>query len=311
MDQKTISTLSAEEFPFASALESLQRENFSVGAALRDKKLMDMVITNIEYSMNGKSSPDTFYNINKRVYQSQPVLYTLSIILIAASKNTILAKKFALGEAIRAEPLLLMHENHLKKLLPVKKEDDKFVISIADYLKRSIKINEKSWKLVNQNVDAGMVRIKTGKLVRLLRTEISQHVLNTINATRIEEDTIRMLAPLVQKIENITPKYEVTVGKNGLPPCVEHYVNDLRNGENVNHSGRFLIATWMASAGYETEDITAVFVNAPDYSDRVTKYQVETIKKRKYNPPSCAKLKTQGLCHRTDKCGSIINPIQF
>jgi DNA primase large subunit len=55
------------------------------------------------------------------------------------------------------------------------------------------------------------------------------------------------------------------------------------------------------------EDINGMFSMLPDYSEKVTKYQVGHIKKKGYNVPSCATVMTYGLCCAVCRIGSPLN----
>lgn len=65
--------------------------------------------------------------------------------------------------------------------------------------------------------------------------------------------------------------YTVTTGE--YPPCVKHAIDMLEKGENLPHSGRFMLATFLLSKGQSIQQIAPLFKNAPDYNERVTLYQ--------------------------------------
>ena len=59
-----------------------------------------------------------------------------------------------------------------------------------------------------------------------------------------------------------------------------------------------------------------LFQNAPDYNEKITKYQVEHLagkkgSQTKYSVPACSKLVNENLCYATLDCRGITNPIQF
>ena len=90
----------------------------------------------------------------------------------------------------------------------------------------------------------------------------------------------------------------------------------LKKDENLPHSGRFMLATFLLSKGQSIQQIAPLFKNAPDYNERVTLYQLNHLagtsgSGTKYSCPSCEKLKTQSLCFATSECDNIVNPLQF
>ena len=96
----------------------------------------------------------------------------------------------------------------------------------------------------------------------------------------------------------------------------KHAIEVLEKGENLPHSGRFMLAAFLLSKGQSVEQIAPLFKNAPDYNERVTLYQLNHLaglsgSGTQYSCPSCEKLKTQNLCFIIPECDNIINPLQF
>ncbi len=124
------------------------------------------------------------------------------------------------------------------------------------------------------------------------------------------EDSVNKLVSLSKKFVTFT----VTTGE--YPPCIKHGIEELEKGENLPHSGRFMLASFLLSKGQSVEQIAPLFKNAPDYNERVTLYQLNHLagtsgSGTKYICPSCEKLKTQDLCFAIPECDNIINPLQF
>ncbi|MDH3824054.1 MAG: DNA primase, partial [Nitrosopumilus sp.] len=242
-----------------------------------------------------------------------------------------LIKRFALAEARRAEKFLekdlaTISDESKKQLairvindlfsVQVEKLDDYFVIPISDYLKHSINFHEREWKLINRHVENGRVFLTPHETVRLIRKElgtyINSKIINAKTPTMISgfEDSVNKLVLLSKKFITFT----VTTGE--YPPCIKHAIEVLEKGENLPHSGRFMLATFLLSKGQSVEQIAPLFKNAPDYNERVTLYQLNHLagssgSGTQYSCPSCQKLKTQNLCFATSECDNIINPLQF
>ena len=101
-----------------------------------------------------------------------------------------------------------------------------------------------------------------------------------------------------------------------FPPCISHALDEMAAGENLPHSARVMLATYMLAIGKNIEEIVSLFKNAPDYDERVSRYQVEHLAGERgshvrYLVPSCAKLRNDGLCFATSQCDGLINPVQF
>jgi DNA primase large subunit len=100
------------------------------------------------------------------------------------------------------------------------------------------------------------------------------------------------------------------------PPCIKHALEVLNKGENLPHSGRFMLATYLLNKGQTIEEIAPLFKNAPDYNEKTTLYQLKHLSGNfgsgtKYSCPSCEKLKSENLCYIIPECNNIINPLQF
>jgi DNA primase large subunit len=106
-----------------------------------------------------------------------------------------------------------------------------------------------------------------------------------------------------------------TVESKEFPPCIKHAIEVLEKGENLPHSGRFMLATFLLNKGQTVEQIAPLFKNAPDYNPKVTIYQLNQLSgvsgTTEYKCPSCEKVKSQNLCFPVPACDTIINPLQF
>ena len=78
-----------------------------------------------------------------------------------------------------------------------------------------------------------------------------------------------------------------------------------------------MLATFLLGRGQTIDEIAPLFKNAPDYNEKITRYQIKQVagetggNKTKYACPSCEKIKSNDLCYATPDCDNIINPMQF
>jgi DNA primase large subunit len=244
--------------------------------------------------------------------------------------NTLI-NRFSLAESRRAEKFLekdlVDNSNKTSEELAikiirdifsvsVKKDKNHFVIPISDYLRHAVNFHELEWKLVNRHVESGMVFLSPHETVRLIRRELGGYIRSRIRAANTPslykgfEDKVNRLVDLAKKFT-----VSVTVSTE-YPPCIKHAIDALESGENLSHSGRFMLATFLLGRGQSIDEIAPLFKNAPDYNEKVTRYQInqiagETGSNTKYSCPSCEKLKSNDLCFAIPECDNIINPIQF
>ena len=256
--------------------------------------------------------------------------FLLSIVLLKLVGIPTLAKRFALSEAMRAENYL---ENDLKHIsndsnelpiriiedlfsIKVKKDNDFFVIPVSDYIKHSVHFHEREWKLINRRVEDGLVFLTPHQTVRLVRKELGSYITSKI-LTGKKPSMISGFEKFVNKLTSYSKKFSTSPVNDGeYPPCIKHAIEILEKGENLPHSGRFMLATFLLAKGKSVQDIAPLFKNAPDYNERVTLYQLNHLagtsgSGTQYSCPSCEKLKTQSLCFAISECDNIISPLQF
>ena len=307
-------------------------EQFGVDPDL--KQLISKAYERIQVAADGKIYKSDLIGdqVSKEAALPREVFsFLLAIVLLKLSGMHTLIKRFALAEARRAEKYL---EKDLTNIsdesknqlavrviddlfsVKVKKSDDYFIIPISDYLKHSINFHEREWKLINRHVENGQVFLTPHETVRLIRKELGTYINSKIVNAKTPamipgfEDSVNKLVSLSKKFKTFT----VTTGE--YPPCIKHAINILEKGENLPHSGRFMLATFLLSKGQTIQQIAPLFKNAPDYNARVTLYQLNHLagtsgSGTQYSCPSCEKLKTQSLCFATSECDNIINPLQF
>lgn len=261
---------------------------------------------------------------------SEILSFVTAIILLKSAGISTLIRRFSLAEARRAEKYLeqdLRSKDERKLDFPVKIiqdlfsvkvtiQGDDFVIKVADYLRRAVHFHEREWKLINRRVEKGFVFLTSHETVRLIRRELDAYINSKIHSTTtlsIPETFKERVADLVA----LAKKFSDTVTiSTEYPPCIKHAIEVLERGENLPHSGRFMLATYLLAKGQTIDQIAPLFKNAPDYNERVTRYQIEHIagtsgNRTKYSCPSCDKLKSENLCFEIPECSGIINPVQF
>ncbi|AJM91376.1 MULTISPECIES: DNA primase [Nitrosopumilus] len=326
------------KYPFlADAGQYLKDKGFTLEQFGTDpdlKELIDKAYERIRVAADGKIYKSDLIEdqVSKEAALPREVFsFLLAIVLLKLSGMHTLIKRFSLAEARRAEKYLEKDlaniSDESKKQLAIKiiddlfsvqieKLDDYFIIPVSDYLKHSINFHEREWKLINRHIENGQVFLTPHETVRLIRKElgtyINSKIVNAKAPTMIPgfEDSVNKLVMLSKKFSTFT----VTTGE--YPPCIKHAIDVLEKGENLPHSGRFMLATFLLSKGQSIQQIAPLFKNAPDYNERVTLYQLNHLSGTsgsgtQYSCPSCEKLKTQSLCFATSECDNIISPLQF
>ena len=257
--------------------------------------------------------------------------FLLAIVLLKMCGMSALVRKFALAESRRAEKYLErdlgnLYDESKNQLavriiddlfsIQVKKQDNFFVIPIRDYLVHSVNFHEREWKLINRHVDGGMVFLTPHETVRLIRRELSIFIQTKITAAKMPEK-LPGFEEFIVKLSSIGKQFSTDVVFTGAyPPCIKHAIDVLERGENLPHSGRFMLATFLLQRGQSVDQIAPLFKNAPDYNARITLYQLNHLSgssgsQTKYSCPSCEKIRTQDLCFAVAECDNIITPLHF
>ncbi len=264
--------------------------------------------------------------------------FPVSNLILSLTGEDRARRRFALAEAKRAYELLrqegpekLEHISSTTFGWKVKRIDAKlgrkyydFGISLADFLRNSKHLKEPRWKLPNRILDHGFVYATREETARLMEEEVRARIVE--RSGRIPGDVPRTLEPRVERTRGLITKwlgvpthYELprVPLPEAMPPCVRHLIDGLNEGKNVQHMGRFTLASFLLNIGAGEEEVVKLFKPATDFSERMTRYQVEHIAgkrggRTKYTCPMCTTLKTHGVCYKPDEvCDTIRNPLSY
>ncbi len=197
--------------------------------------------------------------------------FIVAVILLKATGISTLTRRFSLSEARRAEkylehdlkqkydsdfPLKIIQELFSVKVVV---ENDEFMLSVPNYLRRAVHFHEKEWKLVNRRVATGFVHLTAHETVRLIRTELGQYITSRIQSITLPPIPDTFKARVQDLVQLATKFSDAVVVSSGYPPCVKHAIEVLEKGENLPHSGRFLLATYLLARGQTTDQISSAF----------------------------------------------------
>ena len=278
------------------------------------------------------------YKLDK--FEIEILTFLASLLILKSASIDVITKKFSLLESMRFERYLIddlknsvRDERKRLVLLKIFKEVfkidvyaetttvDFYKIGVIDYIRRSIIFHEQEWKLINRTVKDGYVYLNVSEIVRLFRNELSLLIIEKIKNMKSITFPNQVLTKS-QKLKNYWDSINKKTGttfvnkKSITPPCIEYLYGAVDAGENLPHSARLLLATFLLFSGKGLEEIVEIFKKLPDFNERITRYQLEHLSGRtgsskKYFVPSCEKIKMENLCHETNVCKGIVNPIQL
>ena len=271
---------------------------------------------------------------SERTKEIEIFSFPISVMLVAATENSFIKRRYALAEAKRASELLTEEDN--EKLIEISKafnwdvellkNESPFIIALPlnKFLKNSIGFHDKAWKLVNQKMINGKVYLTKQKFARLLEEEIRKYVESRLDINikslpgSVMNRVIRLKKMALEKQEEIRiQEMPERVELEAFPSCIIGVYNRVKAGRPASHMGRFALTSFMLSIGMTSEDVFKFFRSVSDFNERMTRYQVEHIagvrgSRTKYIPPRCDTLRTHGICHTTDeKCKRIRHPLAY
>ena len=255
--------------------------------------------------------------------------YALARVLVSCSGERFLMDRLARYEAERAFGFLEEERDSRRR-----RTDDS---GIRDYVAESLSMNlakrempviqyvelvpflrEDRWRLVNREVRHGMVSLEGGDMEELLKERLFSLIRRQL-PLRVPQPVCVQVGSHLQKV---TAEYQQQmleefgdVKEESFPPCIQALSQAITSGANLPHTGRFALTAFLHTIGMNSQQIVELYCRAPDFDISKTQYQVEHISGRsgtEYTPPSCATMRTYGLCVNKDElCGRINHPLSY
>jgi DNA primase large subunit len=249
------------------------------------------------------------------------VSYALARILISCTKNRTGISLLSRFEADRALYFLQIEENKGVRIHLFRELDIPFqggTVPYTRYIEIASTLREERYRLVNRDVWKGMVILTQDEQEFLLRERIRTVLLDQLPLD-IPAATCSGFSESISQVESIlserTTEEYGDVDKDSFPPCIRSLYNAALEGKYLSHSGRFALTTFLHTIGLETTEIISLFSQGGDFNLDITAYQVNHIisqGEEGYTTPSCATMKTHGICiGKTKKCENMRHPLSY
>src|SRR5215204_3545098 len=140
----------------------------------------------------------------------------------------------------------------LFKLKIVISEDRRlFKVRVVDYLARASHFHEQEWKLINRLVHNGYVYLDADETVRLIRNELSVLIYDKVKAMSLPTLPQGIKSKADQLRLKLLSRYERrgSAAVTEYPPCIKHALEVMNKGDNLPHSARVMLATYMLAIG--------------------------------------------------------------
>jgi DNA primase large subunit len=262
--------------------------------------------------------------------------FPVAIMLAVATKDSFIKKRYALAEANQAyenlkgestEKILEFAQNFGWKLAlnTATNIPHKFSLHFTDYLRNTTHLREKEWKLVNRILSNGNVYLGKDDVARLLKEEVRRYI-----EKRLEVKDLPNFPPKIMEMAERIKKLSVEkIGKSEMegfpkivvqaafPPCIKALYDAFSSGRHLSHVGRFTLTAFLINIGMPPDTVIELFKSFSDYSERMTRYQVEHIagergSRTQYIPPKCDTLQTHGVCINPDElCRNVKHPLNY
>jgi len=263
--------------------------------------------------------------------------FPTAMMLVSQIANERVARRYALSESKRACELLrdetsekiieLSRNTFGWSIMPQQNIDNvttfDYSIHFVNYLRNAKNIRDPKWKLINRTLEHGLVTITQDEVARLLEEEVQRRVFSRIRppSKSIPEPLTKRIGKLVEEVGTGKAVSYLEMPKavvpGAMPPCIMALNQALVSKKHLSHMGRFTLTSFLLNVGINREDLVKMFKEASDFSERLTRYQVEHISgsrgvKTRYLPPKCETLKTHGLCiNPNDLCKSVRHPLGY
>ena len=243
------------------------------------------------------------------VLMTEVVTYPVSKMLVASLKSRYFSGRYAVAESKRVGVYLRKADD--SELARVAGGlglnvvyDGGWAMSFQDYLEQAPRTME--YKLINKRLTGGRVFLGRNEFVRVLEEAVRKRIEGTMPRVELVPECIRKAA---EEVRRALPKETARPAKfeGAYPPCIVRLMERLRESENLPHTARWYLATFLLAAGMERERIVDLFRTAPDWDEKITRYQVDFIAKKGYRVPGCASVNSYGLCCANCRVGNPMN----
>jgi DNA primase large subunit len=266
--------------------------------------------------------------------QKEILSFPVALMLVSATDNSLIKKRYALAEAKQATSELSSESKEfvLKVALDFgwrltfmpSNSAFEFILYFSDFLQNASHLHDAKWKLINSKLSEGNVYLNKRDVVRLLQEEIKRRIekrLITVSVGKyppeISElaDNLKVIAS--EHIGQTETDFPKVVVQAAFPPCINMLYAAASKNHHLPHMGRFALTTFLVNIGMSPESVTELFKSFSDYNERLTKYQVEHIAGErgsgtKYTCPQCSILQTHNVCkNRDDLCKRIYHPLKY
>ncbi len=318
------------KYPFLkNASSKIQELELTIQSIVEDRCVLDRAKNRVEKAIIETNTGDLTRDMRTEISS-----YAASLILVMATKNTWIKKRYALAVAKTAYAQMRQEKKPKLKIAAIAKDFSwdisdgspymDFRLGFTFYLKNSAHMHGATWKLTNQIIDHGMVYLSKDNAARLLQEEIKNRVEKRLDGGELKNlpEDINLIVNHLSKLAGEIMGQEVEempkmITQSAFPPCINALYTDAADAHHLSHIGRFTLTSFLVNIGMSPEAVNDMFKTFSDYNERLTRYQIEHIAGERgsgthYTPPQCSVLQTHGVCKNRDEiCRRIYHPLKY
>ncbi len=294
----------AVRYPFSSQAKAA----LDSSATQLNESIMFMGSERIKRGLKGESGKSAALHESDKI--NEIASFAAARMLLAFLNNRFITNKFAVAESKRVSSYLDSERDGatIAKVgqelgFVSEKEGDSYLVPIPIYL--SFSPRALPYKLINREVRNGRVVVSPHERVRLMEEAVRKR----LERVPLLKDPPKIISDAGKKLVSELPKSDlpqVQVKPGDYPPCIIKLLDSVKKHENLNHQARWFLCVYLMATGMNDEEIIGLYSNLPDFSERITTYQVQHARKKAYTAPACATITTWGFCCADCRIGSPI-----
>ncbi len=256
--------------------------------------------------------------------------YPYARILVSCIDDRLLTKRYALAEAEHLSANLMKDRDSIGIVSDVcevnasQTGSDTVDMHFGDYLRYSYVMKAVEWNLINADIHNGYVSLSREKYIRVLQNAYRQRIEDEL-PLRVDDSFKKIVKPDLDAIGHALNEMKARLSPAGggemkeefLPPCIRAIIAMAQEGQNLPHSARFALVSYLHTLGLDYQQIVAIFAVSPDFNESVSEYQIKHITGELngtdgYIPPECSTMRTNGICFNPDPlCEKIKHPLSY
>jgi DNA primase large subunit len=271
-----------------------------------NESIVLMASERIKRALKGESGKSAALHESDKV--NEIASFAAARMLLAFLNNRFITNKFAVSESKRVSAYLDSErdESVITRVghelgFVAEKQGASYLVPIPVYLMFCRR--DPNYKLINREIRNGHVVVSPHERVRLMEEAARKR----IERVPLLKDPPKIVSDAGKRLIAELPKSDlpqIQVKPGDYPPCIIKLLDSVKKHENLNHQARWFLCVYLMAAGMGDEELVGLYSNLPDFSERITTYQVQHARKKAYTVPACATVTTWGFCCADCRIGS-------